>query len=120
MGPQPAKQVILVLGTGASKTLVIIISAAIAGTRTTILILPTVALRGNILGRFHKVGIRPLIRSIGCKQSASLVIISAEVAYTQSFLEYCYQEVSKQRLARIIVDEGHLTITASNYRLYIG
>jgi hypothetical protein len=61
IGLQLAKQVILVLGTGASKTLVVIISTAIAGTGTTILILPTIALRGNMLGRFHKVGIRPLI-----------------------------------------------------------
>jgi hypothetical protein len=120
MGPQPAEQVILVLGTGASKTLVVIISTAIAGAGTTILILPTVALRGDILGRFYKVGIRPLIWSVGCKQSASLVIVSAEAACTQSFLEYCHQEVSKQRLARIIVDKGYLTITASDYRPYIG
>ena len=61
MGPQSAEQVILVLGTGTSKTLVVIISAAVAGAGTTILILPTIALRGNMLGRFHKVGIRPLI-----------------------------------------------------------
>jgi superfamily II DNA helicase RecQ len=120
IGPQPAKQVILVLGTSAGKTLVVMISVAVADARTTILILPIVALRGNMLGRFYKVGIRPLIWSIGYKQSASLVIVLAEAAYTQSFLEYYYQEVSKQRLARIIVDEGYLTITASDYRLYIG
>jgi hypothetical protein len=42
--PQPAEQVVLVLRTSVSKTLVIIISVAIADARTTILILPTVAL----------------------------------------------------------------------------
>jgi superfamily II DNA helicase RecQ len=120
MGPQPAEQVILVLGTGAGKTLVVMISAAIAGAGTTILILPTVALRGDMIGRFHQVGIRPLVWSIGCKQSASLVIVSAEAACTQSFLEYCHQEVSKQRLERIVVDEAHLTVTASDYRPCMG
>jgi superfamily II DNA helicase RecQ len=61
MGPQPAEQVVLVIGTGSSKTLPIIISAAVVDSRTTILVLPMVALRGDMLRRFHKVGIRPLI-----------------------------------------------------------
>jgi superfamily II DNA helicase RecQ len=44
MGLQPAEQVVLVLRTGAGKTLVVMISVAIADTGTTILILPIVAL----------------------------------------------------------------------------
>jgi hypothetical protein len=116
MGPQPAEQVVLVLGTGSGKTLVVMISAAIADAGTTILVLPMVALRGDMLRRFHEVGIRPLIWSVDSKQSASLVIVSAEAACTQSFLEYCHLQVSKQQLDRIIIDEGHLTITASDYR----
>jgi superfamily II DNA helicase RecQ len=43
--------------------------------------------------------------------------VLAEAACTQSFLEYCHIKVSKQELAHIILDEGHLTITASDYRL---
>lgn len=50
-------------------------------------------------------------------QSASLVIVSAEAACTQGFLEYCHLQVSKQKLGRIIIDESHLTFTASDYRL---
>jgi superfamily II DNA helicase RecQ len=46
--------------------------------------------------------------------------VSAEAACTWSFLEYYHREVSKQRLARIVVDEGHLTITASDYRPCMG
>ena len=42
--------------------------------------------------------------------------MSAEAAYTQGFLEYCHILVSKQKLDRIIIDKGHLTITASDYR----
>jgi superfamily II DNA helicase RecQ len=49
--------VILVLRTGTSKTLVVMISAAVVDAGTTILILPTVALRGDMLGHFYKVGI---------------------------------------------------------------
>ncbi|KAH6689954.1 hypothetical protein BKA61DRAFT_684622 [Leptodontidium sp. MPI-SDFR-AT-0119] len=89
MGPQPAEQVVLVIGTGSGKTIVVMISVAIADAGITILVLPMVALR------------------------ASLIIVSAEAACTQGFLEYCRRQVSKQKLARIIIDEGHLTITAS-------
>jgi superfamily II DNA helicase RecQ len=116
MGPQPAEQVIVVIATGSGKTMVVMIGAAIGNAGTTILVLPMVALRGDMLRHFHQVGIRPLIWSIDCKQSASLVIVSAEAACTQSFLEYCHIQVSKQELARIVIDEGHLTITASDYR----
>jgi hypothetical protein len=116
MGPQPAEQVVLVIGTGSGKTLVVMIGAAIADAGTTILVLPMVALRGDMLRRFHEVGIRPLIWSADCKRSASLVIVSAEAACTQGFLEYCHVLVSKQKLDRIVIDEGHLTITA-HYRL---
>jgi len=116
MGPQPAEQVVLVIGTGSGKTLVVMIAAAIADAGTTILVLPMVALRGDMLRRFHEVGIRPLIWSVDCKRSASLVIVSAEAVCTQGFLEYCHVLVSKQKLDRIVIDEGHLTITASDYR----
>jgi hypothetical protein len=59
--------VILVLGTGAGKMLVVMIGVAVVDVGTTILILPTVALQGDMLGHFYKVGIQPLIWSIGCR-----------------------------------------------------
>jgi hypothetical protein len=116
LGPQPAEQVVLVIGTGSGKTLVIMVGAAVADAGTTLLILPTVALRGDMLRRFHDVGIRPLIWSVDCTRSAPLVIVSAEAACTQGFLEYCHVLVGRQKLDRIIIDEAHLTITASDYR----
>ncbi|KAF8850095.1 hypothetical protein BDZ45DRAFT_752055 [Acephala macrosclerotiorum] len=82
MGPQPVEQVVLVIGTD--------------------FVLPMVALRGDILRRFYQVGIRPLVWSVDCKRSTSLVIVSVEV-----------------KLDRIVIDKSHLTITASDYRLCI-
>jgi hypothetical protein len=78
----PAKQVVLVLGTSAGKTLVVIISTSITDTGTIILILSTIALRGNMLRHFYKVGIRPLIWSIDYRLLALLVIMLAKAAYT--------------------------------------
>ena len=117
MGPQPAEQVVLVMGTGSGKTLVFLVGTALPDARTTLLILPAVALRGDLLRRYYLIGIRPLIWSIGSRQSALLVIVSAEAACTESFLEYAHGLVRQQKLDRIVFDEGHLTITAHDYRL---
>lgn len=62
--------------------MVVMIGVAIADAETTILVLPMVALRGDMLRRFHEVGIRSLIWSVDCQRSASLVIVSAEAACT--------------------------------------
>jgi superfamily II DNA helicase RecQ len=88
IGPQPAEQVVLVIGTGSGKTLVVMISAAAADAGTTILVLPMVALRADMLRRFCEVRIWPLIWSVDCKQSASLVIVTAEAVCTERFLDY--------------------------------
>lgn len=53
---------------------------------------------------------------VGCKQSSSLVIVSAEAACTEGFLEYAHTLVRGQELDRVVVDESQLTITASDYR----
>ncbi|KAK2666817.1 Helicase, C-terminal [Fusarium oxysporum f. sp. vasinfectum] len=97
MGPRAPEQVIVVLATGSGKTLVFMVGATLAGAETTILILPTVALRGS-------------------KKSAPIVVVSAEAACTEAFLEYANRLSDRQCLDRIVIDECHLTITASCYR----
>jgi superfamily II DNA helicase RecQ len=72
-----------------------------------------------MLRRFYAVDIQYLIWSVDCKQTASLIIVSAEAACSQSFLEYTHVLVSKQKLDRIVLDECHLTITARDYRPYM-
>lgn len=116
VGPQAAEQVVLVLGTGSGKSLVFMVGASVAEAQTTILILPMVALRQEMLRRCLKVGMRPLIWSGDCRDTARLVIVSAEAACTPSFLEYAQGLIGRQILDRIIVDECHLTVTTSDYR----
>ena len=86
---------VLVIGTGSGKTLVVIIGAIIVNAGTIILVLSIVTLRSDILKYFYKVDIPPLIWSADCKRSVLLVIVSAEAVYTQGFLEYCHVLVSK-------------------------
>ncbi|KAL5611020.1 hypothetical protein FOBRF1_007137 [Fusarium oxysporum] len=116
MGPRAPEQVIVVLATGSGKTLVFMVGATLAGAETTILILPTVALRGNMLGRLDKVALKHHVGRPGSKKSAPIVVVSAEAACTEAFLEYANRLSDRQCLDRIVIDECHLTITASCYR----
>jgi hypothetical protein len=116
IGPYPAEQVVLVIGTSSSKSLIFIIGASVIDTRTTILVLLIVILRGNMLRYCYLINIRPLVWLIDCKQSASLVIIVAEAIYTETFLDYARGLVNRQKLDRIVIDKGYLTITTSDYR----
>jgi hypothetical protein len=43
----------------------------------------------------------------------------AEAIYTKTFLNYARGLVSRQKLDRIIINKGYLTIIISDYRLYI-
>jgi hypothetical protein len=117
LGTQPAEQVVVVLATGSGKTLIPMISASVADAQTTILVLPTVALRGDQLRRYRLIGLRPLTWTAGVvNRSAPLVIVSAEAVCTAGFLDYAHALVRRQALDRIVVDESQLTITASDYR----
>lgn len=116
LGPRPAEQVVLVSGTGSGKSLVFLAGTAVTDARTTLLILPTVALRGDMLRRCRQVGIRPLVWTVSSTQAAPLVIVSVEAACTESFLTYARMLARRQDLDRIVIDEAHLTITASDYR----
>ena len=116
MGPHAAEQVVLVLGTGSGKSLTFMVGAAMADAQTTILILPMVALRRDMLRRCLEMGIRPLVWSVDCSDTARLVIVSAEAACSSSFLEYAQRLVGRQKLDRVVVDECHLTVTTGDYR----
>jgi thioredoxin-like negative regulator of GroEL len=48
-------------------------------------------------------------------RTAPLVVISAEAACLQGFSDYVSKLQVRQALDRIIIDEAHLTITASGY-----
>ncbi|OAQ71876.1 tlh3 [Purpureocillium lilacinum] len=117
LGPRPAEQVVVVLGTGSGKSLLFMVAAAMDGAGTTVLVLPAVALRTNMLDRLRKAGVRYREWHPGSSNKAApLVIVSAEAACTERFVEYVSLLNSRQQLDRIVVDECHLTVTASNYR----
>jgi hypothetical protein len=96
--------------------MIILVGVSLAEARTTILVVPLVALRNDLLGRFYKAGIQPLLWTTETRRSASLVLVSVEAACSEQFLEYAQRLAMRQQLDRVIIDECHLTITASEYR----
>jgi superfamily II DNA helicase RecQ len=62
VGPHAPEQVVVVLATGSGKTLTFMVGAALEGSETTILILPTVALSSNMLGRPDKVALLSVVK----------------------------------------------------------
>jgi superfamily II DNA helicase RecQ len=116
LGPRASEQVVVVLGTGSGKSLLLMVGAAMEGAGTTIVILPTVALRTNMIQRVRGMGIRTVEWSPGQTRTAPLVFASAEAACSADFSNYVARLQTTQVLDRIIVDEAHLTITASRYR----
>ncbi|KAJ8066708.1 hypothetical protein OCU04_004101 [Sclerotinia nivalis] len=55
------EQIILILGTGSGKTLIPMLSASLPDAGTTIMIIPIVALRVDMIKRFEAVGIPSLV-----------------------------------------------------------
>ena len=60
----------------------------LAKARTIILVVPLVALRNDLLGRFYKAGIQLLLWTTETRRSASLVLVLVEAVYSEQFLEY--------------------------------
>ena len=42
-----------------------------------------------------------------------------KAVYIKTFFDYAYDLVSRQKLDRIVINKGYLTITTSDYGLYI-
>ena len=92
------------------------VGACLEGAETTILILPTVALRANMLAKLDVMNIRYHVWQPGSKKAAPIVLVSTEAAITLAFKEYANRLLQQQRLDRIVIDECHLTLTARSYR----
>jgi superfamily II DNA helicase RecQ len=84
--------------------------------RTTILIVPLVSLHRDILRRIKEMRIDHLEWHTGESREAALVLVSAEAASSKDFVKYARRLIAEQKLDRIVVNECHLTVVATDYR----
>ena len=110
------EQVVTVLPTGAGKSLLFMLPCSLPGAGITVLVVPLVSLRGDLLRRLTDLQIEHMEWLPGERREASLVMVSVEAAATSDFREYAQGLIDQQKLDRIVVDECHLTVTAASYR----
>ena len=81
--------------------------------RTTVLVVPLVALRVNLSRRLREGGVTYAEWSVEQPGVALLVLVSMEAAATDDFLAWARHLHDTQQLDRIVIDECHLTVTAA-------
>ncbi|KAK7986869.1 Bloom syndrome protein-like protein [Apiospora saccharicola] len=81
--------------------------------RTTIVVVPLVALQEDLQGRCTKLGITSWIYSYEGMQHAQVVLVTPESAGTKTFHEYVRRLVSFRLLDRVVLDEAHMVLDGS-------
>lgn len=110
-------ELIIVLPTGAGKSLTFMLPAMLPNARTTILITPLRALAENMLQRCNDICIDAYIYGgIGEPRRARIVIVVSDTAISTRFLEFIAELHIRERLDRIVFDECHKIITDRDFR----
>ena len=110
------EQVVCILPTGAGKSLLFMLPCTLPDAGTTVLVVPLIALRGDLMRRMRELRIEHIEWQPGERRDAPLVVVSVEAAETKDFCKYARVLISQQKLDRIVVDECHLNVTAVEYR----
>ncbi|TKA79674.1 hypothetical protein B0A49_04713 [Cryomyces minteri] len=107
---------VIVLPTGGGKTLLFTAPACLEDPGVTVVVVPFRALINDLKDRLKKARIEHLEWRKGEVNPAAVVIVSADFAGSWGFLTYASLLDQKGLLRRVVVDECHLTYTASDYR----
>jgi hypothetical protein len=120
-----APEVLLVLATGSGKSLTFMLGSSLPTARTTVLIVPLVLLRLDLLRRCQEMGLSPVVWSSGADiacgmdGSATLLFVSVEVAAKHPFRQYARRLYDTGNLERVMIDECHLVQTSAHYRKHM-
>ena len=110
---------LLILPTGGGKSTLFLLAASLSTSKTTILVVPLVALKANLVDKAKSLGIsytiwEDLEASEVVQRTPALTFVSLETASKSSFLHLITQ--IRSRIDRVIMDEAHIIPLASNYR----
>jgi len=106
----------IILPTGAGKSLMFEIPALFNGVKSTIVIVPLIALAENLLQRCKDDRIDTIIYGRGTPRYAKIIIIITETAISSNcrqFIQDCFLD---GELERIVFDECHMIVTEESYR----
>ncbi|KPI44936.1 ATP-dependent DNA helicase tlh1, partial [Cyphellophora attinorum] len=114
---------VVVLPTGGGKSVLFTLLGLIQPTRTHIVVVPFVALKGDLITRMRAAGVTVMVwrsRVEGeepLTATAPVVVVSADSVNSESFRMYVEQVRARGRLGTIFVDEAHTVITDVSYRV---
>ncbi len=107
---------IVVLPTGGGKSLPFMIAASLRNPGVTILVAPFTALLKDYVKRLKLSGIDHVVWDHGETRWAPVVVVSADHSVCSDFTTYGFMLGNRKLLRRVVIDECHLTYTASDYR----
>lgn len=109
-------EVVVVMATGMGKSLLFQLPACLPEVGTTVLIVPLVALRLDLIRRCQVLGVDCQEWSINRESRAALVLMSVEAVTLEDGRAYLHRLYHEKRLTRIVFDECQLAVIASSYR----
>jgi hypothetical protein len=108
--------ILSVLATNKGKTLSYFLTAALATSNITVVVLPLVGLKQDVLRRAKEYNV-PCCIYEDSNNFLNLTLVSIEtVLLNTRFNHSLTRLISSNKIDRIIIDECHLVITSSNYR----
>ena len=108
---------VVILPTGGGKTLTFTLGAVLRDPGVTIVVAPFKALTRSYTKRLQESQIPHVVWHHGEARYAPVVVVSADVAVSSGFITYASMLKTRKLLRRIVLDECHLTYTASDYRV---
>lgn len=103
--------IVVIMGTGAGKSLCFMLPASCALGGTTIVVVPLTSLQGNLQGRCEESGIPSIVwTSRRPHDTAAIIFVTPEAALGETFAGLLTRLVASHQLDRIVVDECHVVL----------
>jgi superfamily II DNA helicase RecQ len=103
--------IIQVAGTGEGKSMSFMLPAFCSPDGVTVVVVPLVALRGDLHGRCQRMGIDAHVwQGQGVNRAAAIVFVTPESAVTVGFRSFANRLQARGQLDRIVVDECHTVL----------
>lgn len=112
-------QLLVVLPTGAGKSLLFQLGSVLPEAGVTVVILPLVVLKQDLLGQCGRLGLSHTVWHGGMEVDstcAPLLLASVEDAMQKKFLGYLRSLRQRDQLDRVVLDEAQMVLTESHYR----